>query len=314
MSEEFLDTIWKDHPEYIRKYYDNLPKYEKLCSEVKYIITTKVNSEVEVAHISSRAKTLKSFCEKISRKNYDDPFQKVTDFSGVRIVYLYPSDKTIVEKIIEKEFLIIEKVDKVSTEKVDTFGYGALHYLVKMKKNNKGARYDELKELICEIQIRTILQDAWAIVAHHLSYKQESDVPTVLRRKLHALSGLFETADDQFENIRNKRIDYQDKVSNSISKNNKNDLLQEPLNLDNLIAFLSWKYPERHQDSGESMSSLLDRLKSKFDTLIEVDRMLDNTKECFEELEKKYPPNLRKGEIFTAVGVVRMSMVRCSGI
>jgi ppGpp synthetase/RelA/SpoT-type nucleotidyltranferase len=60
-------------------------------------------------------------------------------------------------------------------------------------------RYDDLKKLVCEIQVRTVLQDAWAIIDHHLSYKQESDVPKILRRKLNSLAGLVETAHDQFD-------------------------------------------------------------------------------------------------------------------
>ena len=47
---------------------------------------------------------------------------------------------------------------------VERFGYGALHYVVKVKKLHAGARYDDLKKLCCEIQTQTILQDAWAVV------------------------------------------------------------------------------------------------------------------------------------------------------
>ncbi|WP_338137276.1 hypothetical protein [Vibrio furnissii] len=111
---------------------------------------------------------------------------------------------------------MVEKVDKVEGSGVDQFGYGALHYLVHLKTDYLKARYPELENLTCEIQVRTILQDAWAVVAHHLSYKQESDIPHHLRRKLNALSGLFETADDQFERIRELRYSYQQAVSDAI--------------------------------------------------------------------------------------------------
>ena len=218
MTDEHLDKVWKDNPKYVREYYDLLPKHERLCNEVKHIITTDLKkAKIEYAHIENRAKTLSSFCEKVIRKSYKAPFSDITDLAGVRVVYLYLSDREKIEATIEKEFDIIEKVNKISDDDVEKFGYGALHYVVKIKEKHSGARYDDLKNLVCEIQVRTILQDAWAIVAHHLSYKQESDIPKELRRNLNALSGLFEIADGEFEKIRSARTQYQDKVKEEIS-------------------------------------------------------------------------------------------------
>jgi len=196
LNDQYLNEAWEKHPSYIRRFFDNFDVNKKLCHEVEYILSTEIaKKEIEIAQITSRAKTLESFCEKITRKSYNNPFDEITDFSGVRVVYLYSVNKVQIEKIIEKEFEVVEKVDKVLVNE-NVFGYGALHYLVKIKNTHAGARYDDLKNKICEIQVRTILHDAWAVVAHHLSYKQESDVPKELRRKLNALCGLFETAYD----------------------------------------------------------------------------------------------------------------------
>jgi ppGpp synthetase/RelA/SpoT-type nucleotidyltranferase len=54
----------------------------------------------------------------------------------------------------------LRKVDKLEEQEVDKFGYGALHYLVNLGRKSSGARYDDLKRLVCEIQVRTVLQDA----------------------------------------------------------------------------------------------------------------------------------------------------------
>ena len=202
MESSFLDKTWKENPNLIRRYHDRLEIHERLCDEIKYILDKRIStSAIEIGHITSRVKSLSSFCEKTNRKKYSNPIEEITDLSGVRVVYLYISDKEKLEKIIESEFLIVEKVDNIKDQDVELFGYGALHYIVSLREHHAGARYEDLKTACCEIQIRTILQDAWAIVAHHLSYKQESDIPKELRRKLNALSGLFETADDQFEAI-----------------------------------------------------------------------------------------------------------------
>ncbi|MFA5017674.1 MAG: hypothetical protein WC504_09020 [Methylobacter sp.] len=126
MTEEHLNKVWENNPEYIRRFYDNLEINEKLCNEVKYILSLGLKREnIEVAQVSARAKTLKSFCEKISRKSYKNPFDNITDFAGVRVVYLYSTNRKQIESIIEREFEVTEKVDKVLTDD-DKFGYGTL--------------------------------------------------------------------------------------------------------------------------------------------------------------------------------------------
>lgn len=312
MNDNFLDLVWKNNPEYIRKFYDNHPRNESLCNEIKYILSTELDKEkIEYAHVIARAKELKSFCEKISRKSYKNPFDDITDFSGVRVVYLYSSDQSKIESVIEEKFEVVEKVDKVSDEDVDRFGYGALHYLVKMKNTHSGARYDDLKNLICEIQVRTILQDSWAIVAHHLSYKQESDVPKELRRKLNALSGLFETADDQFENIRLARLNYQTQVKESIASQ-KDISLNEEINLDNLDAYLRWKLPERKHHAIEDVADLLEELNEYgYSKLIDIDNIVDKAFKAVHAYEAEYPPTEEESNepcSYTSVGVIRTSL------
>ncbi|HEY0083643.1 MAG TPA: hypothetical protein VGB61_12695, partial [Pyrinomonadaceae bacterium] len=204
-----LSRIWDENPQIIRAFIEKHPQYEHLCNEVAYILSKRMKeSGVQYSAITSRAKTLKSFAEKLTRKHYDEPLNDVTDLAGVRLVFLYRSDRPTIEKIIESDFDVVEKIDKVEAQEADRFGYGALHYLVRLGRKLSGARYEDLKGMICEIQVRTVLQDAWAIIDHHLSYKQESDVPKFLRRKLNSLSGLFETADDQFDRVRDDREEY----------------------------------------------------------------------------------------------------------
>ncbi len=131
-SEE-LSKVWVENPELIRKFLDLRPEHDQLVSEVAYILKKKLSEKrIEIAAVSGRAKTLKSFAEKISRKPYKDPIKEITDFAGVRCVYLYLADRPAIETIIESEFEVLEKVDKLQEKKSEEFGYGALHYLVKL--------------------------------------------------------------------------------------------------------------------------------------------------------------------------------------
>lgn len=310
-SRESIDNIWKNSPDVIRKYLHLLPKHEKLCEEVQYILESEFsNSKIEIAHITNRAKKLDSYCEKIGRKSYLDPLKEITDLAGVRVVFLYLSDLKKIEKIIEKEFEVIEKENKLDGNNTEKFGYGALHYLVKIKQIHSGARYNDLHELLCEIQVRTILQDAWSIVAHHLSYKHENDVPKNLIRKLNALSGLFETADDQFERLRSARNDYIERTEKEISNKNPKYLQQE-INLDNLIAYSSSKFPQRRESYSEVFSELLDEVKKAgYKTIEQLDQAIDKGLKNALKEEKTNPPlNEDEEETnYTIVGIIRVSL------
>jgi putative GTP pyrophosphokinase len=270
MSTRPTRDIWQSQPDLVRQFLSARPKYEQLAAEVAYILEKAVSAAaVEYSTVTNRAKTLNSFVEKLERKDYIQPLEQVTDLAGVRIVYLYMSDFAQIEEIIRTEFLLVERVDKQENHGVDRFGYSAIHFLVRLGPRTSGARYDELKDLVCEIQVRTVLQDAWAIIDHHLAYKQEAAVPKQLRRKLNSLAGLFETADDQFDRIRHDREAYVREVQSKI--NHPEQFLAQELNLDSLVAFLHLQYKGEDFDADmiDNLAGWLMRLidKQRFPTL-----------------------------------------------
>lgn len=306
------DDIWRSKPHIIRRFIESRHNYEKLAEEIAYILESGVKrARLEYSSVSYRCKSLSSFCEKMIRKRFKDPLREITDLAGVRIIHLYSSDRAGIESIIESEFKVIEKVDKVEKEEPDRFGYGALHYLVKMGKGASGARYDDLKNLVCEIQVRTILQDAWALVAHHLSYKKESDIPKKLRRKLNALAGLFETADNQFDQLNIDRTQYAQNIEKTLSAGTPTFQGQE-INLDNLYEYLKWRFPERKINKREEVVDLPYNLKKLgYKSLGEIDRLLYRTEGAVKVFETKYPPSdIETGEAgpFAPVGVVRVAI------
>lgn len=131
-----LDQFWADDPNVIRAFLKVQPHFEKLAEEVAYVLEKNFRAaDVDYSGVTYRVKTVESFCEKLRRKTYKDPLKKITDIAGVRVVFLYPKDRPLLEKIIEKEFHVAQKVDKVAEEQPDRFGYGALHYLVNLSKN-----------------------------------------------------------------------------------------------------------------------------------------------------------------------------------
>jgi putative GTP pyrophosphokinase len=308
-----VGDFWKERPNEIRRFLEQRHAYEKLCDEVAFVLENIIRDlKIEFASISKRAKTLNSFCEKVVRRKYEDPFTEMTDLSGVRIVYLYSSDKSKIEKSIRKQFVVIERTDRIQLDGADKFGYGAMHFLVRLGKKTKGARYDALKDLVCEIQVRTILQDAWATVAHHLSYKQETDVPIELRRKLNALAGLFETADDQFNRLNLDRGAYSKLISEEIKT--PGALAERELNVDSLAGFIKARYKHRKSFPKSDVTDLLPLIKTAgISNLFQLEKALQRAQRAFDEYETRFPPGPdpqpSPPRRFTPIGVVRVSII-----
>lgn len=80
------------------------------------------------------------------------------------------------------------------------FGYLSSHFVVSL--NNGRRELPEWKEYAdykAEIQVRTVLQHAWAAISHELEYKKTYEIPNVLKRKLFRLAWLIELADEEFQ-------------------------------------------------------------------------------------------------------------------
>ncbi|MDR0495500.1 MAG: tetratricopeptide repeat protein [Treponema sp.] len=124
----------------------------------------------------------------------------ITDLIGVRIVCPFIEDLTIAESSIKDHFEVIE-TERKGHYTFKEFGYESTHLLIKIP-----ADIAQLRQAGCdvaEIQIRTILQDAWAEVEHELVYKAEfNPFDTPMKRKLAAVNASLSLADIIFQEIR----------------------------------------------------------------------------------------------------------------
>lgn len=126
----------------------------------------------------------------------------INDLIGLRIVMLYESDINKVGDVLQKEFTLLEKTDKskLLEEEDNIFGYKGLHLDVKMSEPRASMReYQSCAGFSFEIQVRTIIQDAWSVLDHKIKYKKA--IPKYLERRINSLAALFEIADREFLNI-----------------------------------------------------------------------------------------------------------------
>jgi ppGpp synthetase/RelA/SpoT-type nucleotidyltranferase len=206
------------------------PRYEAFGNRLKELILTLLPGAQIVVHtVEQRTKTVDSFREKIERpgKRYDAPLVDMTDLIGIRIIVYYLEDVQRVCDLLRAEFDVDEErsVDKVKELATDQFGYASVHLILSLDMARRGlAEWRQYAGMVAEVQVRTVLQHAWASISHSLQYKRESSFPSALRRRLVRLAGLFELADDEFSGLRAQQRDLRESVSRQIGDYKLGDL------------------------------------------------------------------------------------------
>lgn len=210
--------------EAIEWYKENKRVYEQISQKVESIIKEIIVDEgISIHEIYSRAKEVSSFAKKIEDSKYIDPKNQITDFSGIRIITYVESDLSKIAEIIEDNFHIDYKnsVDKRESLGIDKVGYRSIHFVAKFKSTRlKLPEYRKFKNICFEIQIRTILQHAWAEIEHDKDYKFSGVLPDNLKRRFKVLAGVLELADREFNEIATAIDNYASNVEESTKQGN----------------------------------------------------------------------------------------------
>jgi putative GTP pyrophosphokinase len=182
------------------------PGYEKALQELSDSIRVLLEQNGLTPTIKSRLKRFEDYYEKLrrsARKKKQAPV--ITDLLGLRIICPFLEDVDRVEQLLSNHFEVVETVRKASGHSFREFGYDSVHLLVRLENPHVDTPLPHTLS-ICEIQLRTILQDAWAEVEHELVYKSRLAWPNQsVRRKLAALNATLTLSDLTFQEIR----DYQ---------------------------------------------------------------------------------------------------------
>lgn len=277
------------------------PAFHRLEEEAKFILGTGLRKASIKSHsLISRVKTFESFHDKIARKDIADPFSKIDDLVGVRVVCLLRSDIPKLGQLIHDEFAVLNEDNKLDGVEINAFGYQSVHFVVQLPPSCTGPRYDGLHDLRLEIQVRTLAMDAWAALSHYLDYKSESDVPKELRKDFFALSGLFYVADTHFEMFYAARQQSKVTAQDTVRATPTHD---QELNFDTVTAYLSKRYPDR-KFNPQGISELISQLfAAGYTTLDKLHLALEAAVTPF----ARYEASRAEGK-FAAVGAVRVSL------
>lgn len=227
------------HDSFLAEYAETHEKWESFASRLRNLLVDLLNARDVGFHVvEARAKTVESVREKLARpgKSYANPLREIPDLAGVCVVLYDKQAVEAVEALIDSEFDvdIAASSDKLAELAPDQFGYLSVHKVVSLSQRRAAiTEWKRFTDLQAEIQIRTVLQHAWASISHKIQYKRESQIPGVIRRRLMRLAGLFELADDEFLALRSRDAELRSQIEESI-KTRQDEV---PLDLISVEAF-----------------------------------------------------------------------------
>lgn len=194
-------------------------------------------ANIPINSITYRVKSVDALAEKLTRPGKDyEHLTEVTDLVGVRVVTNFADDVDRVVRVIDRH-LDVDPDHSEDKRPYDPhwFGYSSVHRVCclppEMLERPEYARFAGLR---CEIQVRSILQHAWAEIEHDLGYKVAGGIPNSLRRRFSMLAGLLELADDQFMRLRDELSLYSTQVVAKMH-DHPEDVALDPISLETFI-------------------------------------------------------------------------------
>ena len=193
------------------------PKYSLCAAMLEKVLKEAARTHAPMAIVQTRPKSIASFAEKCQRKKakYADPVNQLTDLCGGRAIVHTADEVTAMSEFIERHFEIDEEnsVDVSQRLKPAEFGYRSVHYIVRFKPGVFPTREVDVRipavllddkafpNRRAEVQVRTILEHAWADIAHDRAYKSAFRIPAKLEREFAGAAAMLEGADKTFSRI-----------------------------------------------------------------------------------------------------------------
>lgn len=167
-----------DFEEYER---EGRAKYASFAKTVASILTAAISTEegYRLQQVKDRAKLPSSLLKKLDERGLTATVtleNDIKDLAGCRVIFYTNGDVTrlINSGIIQQNFDVLEvKLHHPQHEAEDSADlYISNHYLVRLRAERIALpEYARFADMRCEIQIQTILNHAWAEMAHDTIYK-----------------------------------------------------------------------------------------------------------------------------------------------
>ncbi len=210
---------------FIQKYQEKQESYRQLAQILEKVLGRIAKDLQMIAIVQAREKSVTSFAEKIQRpgKHYTNPLEEMPDLCGARVILATLEDVKRFSTVVEEQFNQWESSeDKEEFLKESEFGYRSMHFGIYLRQDSmyvKGLNIpDELFHIKSEIQVRTILQHAWADSLHDSIYKNRVNFPRSLKREVFRLAAILEETDHEFDRLLSDIRVYESNYGSYMSK------------------------------------------------------------------------------------------------
>ncbi|WP_298088759.1 GTP pyrophosphokinase family protein [uncultured Corynebacterium sp.] len=158
--------------------------------------------------VTARVKTWRSLRIKAMRRGddgefaYPEPWTDIHDLVGVRVTAYHSNEIPDVLAVLGDSLEVLRAIDKTAETRISgQFGYGSHHLVCRVGEDAPPglAPYRGQK---FEVQVRTVLQHAWAEFEHDIRYKSpDGAIDPRIDRAFALAAGLIELADQQFDQV-----------------------------------------------------------------------------------------------------------------
>ena len=186
-----------------------LAPYEQAVDELKLKLKN-LRKEFRIEHrrapiefVTGRVKTRESILEKMEVRKIapEDVLVGVQDIAGVRIMCQFVEDIYEVANILKnrQDFKVLLIRDYIQNRKPS--GYRSYHMVLEYPVQLASG---EVKQLIVEVQIRTLAMNFWATIEHWLNYKYQGEYPQEILERLERASEAAFRLDEEMSEIRDE--------------------------------------------------------------------------------------------------------------
>ncbi len=248
-------------------------------------------------HVSARVKTVPSVEMKLKRRMADDSpkysngLPDLDDLVGVRVITFLERDVGRARTALSSSFQEIEHIDKTAEQKASGgFGYSGQHLVLEVPDAEPPIGCAQHRGLKFEVQLRTVLQHAWAEFEHDIRYKEHSVLPPEVHRAFTLASGLIELADKEFSTIDNVVAQGRSAATQDLARTGEAASL---LTADALEGVLEGVLPDNPRSKAEHYSWLTEVLEvNGITTISDATELFDSADWTFirRRIEYKFPP------------------------
>ena len=186
-------------------YVEKLSLYEEYSSRIRNLVQDLVEREdIEICSIEGWAKAPAELVKSLNA-HYEGQdtsgLDTISDLVTVRVLLRFPEDVYKVEEIVCSEFEVDleHSVPSSVLEDPFRFGYPAVVYTLALAESRSALKeWRKYRSLPFRLELRTVLQEAWATISPRVNLNVDSVSEKKLKRKLVRLAALLEEADEGF--------------------------------------------------------------------------------------------------------------------